>query len=200
MLTKSWEDTQKFIRQNIANGDYLYYFNRSYNKVAAGNKAHIGWADPVTKAKSYTIPTQKELVEELYAIKKNTGKILSVDSLHKVDELGKSFEDYYNPANGFLGEEDKRKISIFRAFQSLEKVEELLDRYQLSDELYKRYFETLKNRIMSQIFIVQIEGNITIEKLNEQIDFNNKDENTTFDKFKKAINKNNYGTKNNFIS
>ncbi|EEL02945.1 Calmodulin-sensitive adenylate cyclase [Bacillus cereus BDRD-ST196] len=200
VLTKSWEDTQKFIRQNITNGDYLYYFNRSYNKIAAGNKAHIEWADPVTKAKSYTIPTQKELVEELYAIKKSTGKILSVDSLHKVDELGKSFEDYYNPANGFLGEEDKRKISIFRAFQSLEKVEELLDSYQLSDELYKRYFETLKNRIMSQIFIVQIEGNITIEKLNEKIDFNNKDENTTFDKFEKAINQNNYGTKNNFIS
>jgi anthrax edema toxin adenylate cyclase len=198
VLTKSWEDTQKFIRQNITNRDYLYYFNRSYNKVAVGNKALIEWTDPVTKAKSYTIPTQTELVEELYAIKKSTGKILSVDSLHKIDELGKSFEDYYSPANLFLEEEEKRKISIFRAFQSLEKVEELLDRYQLPDDLYKKYFERLKNRIMSQIFIVQVDGKITIEKLNEQIDFNNKDENNTFDQFEKDINKNHYGTKNNF--
>ena len=215
VLTKSWEDTQKFIRQNITNRDYLYYFNRSYNKVAVGNKALIEWTDPVTKVKSYTIPTQKELVQELYAIKKSTGKILSADSLHIVDELGKSFEDYYNPANRFLEEEGKRKISIFRAFQSLEKVEELLGRYQLPDDLYKKYFETLKNRIMSQIFIVQVEGKITIEKLNEQIDFNNRDESNTFDKFEKAINnskakstkldkfkknsiKNNDGTKTNF--
>lgn len=215
VLTRSWEDTQKFIRQNITNRDYLYYFNRSYNKVAVGNKALIEWTDPVAKVKSYTIPTQKELVEELYAIKKSTGKILSVDSLHKVDELGKSFEDYYSPANGFLEEEEKRKISIFRAFQSLEKVEELLDRYRLPDDLYKKYFETLRNRIMSQISIVQVEGKTNIEKLNEQIDFNSKDENNTFDqfekainnskdksaefdKFKKDINKNNYGSKSNF--
>ncbi|QWI73226.1 hypothetical protein ER45_029090 (plasmid) [Bacillus mycoides] len=189
VLTKTWADTQKFIRQNITNKNYLYYFNRSYNKVAPGNKAQIEWIDPLTQAKSYSIPTQKELVTDLYAIKQKAGTFLPADTLKKVDEIGKSFEDYYNPANRVLEEEGKRQVSIFRAFQALEKVEELLDKYSLTHDLYKKYFETLRNRIMGQIMDVQSEGKSTIEELTKQIDFNNKDENATFDILEKAIQK-----------
>ncbi|EOO24399.1 hypothetical protein IIU_06731, partial [Bacillus cereus VD133] len=190
VLTKSWEDTQKFIRENIINNGHLYYFNRSYNKVAPGNKAQIEWNDPLTQAKSYSIPTQKELVTDLYDIKQKTGIFLPTETLKKADEIGKIFEDYYNPANRFLQEEGKRQVSIFRAFQALEKVEELLNKYSLPHDLYKSYFETARNRIMGQIMDVQTEGKSTIEELMKQIDFNNQDENSTFDKFEKVIQKN----------
>ncbi|OUB18357.1 hypothetical protein BK708_21310 [Bacillus thuringiensis serovar yunnanensis] len=186
VLTKSWEDTQKFIRENITNNGHLYYFNRSYNKVAPGNKAQIEWKDPLTQAKSYSIPTQKELVTDLYDIKQKTGIFLTAETLKKVDDIGKTFEDYYNPANRFLQEEGKRQISIFRAFQALEKVEDLLHKESLPHDLYKSYFETVRNRIMGQILDVQTEGKSTIEELMKKIDFDSQDEDRAFDQFKKA--------------
>lgn len=45
LLTKSWKDTQSFIRENIVKEGYLFYFNRSYNKIAGGNQAKIEWED-----------------------------------------------------------------------------------------------------------------------------------------------------------
>ncbi|WP_410993779.1 anthrax toxin-like adenylyl cyclase domain-containing protein, partial [Bacillus cereus] len=52
VLTKSWEDTQKFIQKNITEKEFLYYINRSYNKTAGGNKAEIPWLDPLNPPKN----------------------------------------------------------------------------------------------------------------------------------------------------
>ncbi|OUB36101.1 hypothetical protein BK708_02840 [Bacillus thuringiensis serovar yunnanensis] len=61
-----------------------------------------------------------------------------------------------------------------------------MNKESLPHDLYKSYFETVRNRIMGQILDVQAEGKSTIEELMKKIDFNSQVEDRAFDQFKKA--------------
>lgn len=150
--------TRSFIEKNITGKDYLYYFNRSYNKIAPGNKAHIEWTDPITEAKINTIPTSVEFIKNLSSIRRSSNVGVYEDGGDK-DEVAKKesvkkiaghLSDYYNSTNHIFTQEKKRKISIFRGIQAYNEIENFLKSKQIEPE-YKNYFQYLKERITNQV-------------------------------------------------
>ncbi|UKW64629.1 anthrax toxin edema factor (plasmid) [Bacillus anthracis] len=195
ILTKNWEMTGRFIEKNITGKDYLYYFNRSYNKIAPGNKAYIEWTDPITKAKINTIPTSAEFIKNLSSIRRSSNVGVYKDSGDK-DEFAKKesvkkiagyLSDYYNSANHIFSQEKKRKISIFRGIQAYNEIENVLKSKQIAPE-YKNYFQYLKERITNQVqlLLTHQKSNIEFKLLYKQLNFT-ENETDNFEVFQKII-------------
>ncbi|MGU3443767.1 anthrax toxin-like adenylyl cyclase domain-containing protein, partial [Bacillus cereus] len=196
ILIQDWDDLQKFIQTNITAQGLLYYFNRSYNKIAGGNKKNITWKDPITNAIPYTIPSEKELFQEINDIKQaNQGIFLPKSFYEKTSTLSKLSEtlsNYYNPANRYLETERKLETSTFWAMEAIAQIEQILeeggkatstDKEDFSK--YKEYFENLKNRIMNQTGIASIEQRLA--ELLKRINFKGNDENQAFNNFEDAM-------------
>ncbi|WP_242069969.1 CyaA/EF/ExoY family adenylyl cyclase toxin, partial [Bacillus cereus] len=81
-LTKSWDDTQKFIEQKVVNKGYLFYRNKSYNTIAPGSNVQISWNE--------MIPTSAEL-EKMYA-KDKLGLVTAKKTAQLAKELGIGYE------------------------------------------------------------------------------------------------------------
>ncbi|WP_176526239.1 anthrax toxin-like adenylyl cyclase domain-containing protein [Bacillus cereus] len=185
ILTKSWDDTRKFVEANVVKKGYLYYFNRSYNKVAKGNKAQIEWTDPITKEKTVTIPTRQEFFIKLGNIRKDTKQGVSEDDKgnhnlqvrNNILEIAQCFTKYYNPTNNLLAQERKYKISIYRGIEALETIQRLLDSNQINPN-YNEYFNVLKKQVENQVQLLleYNKFNISLKDLYDQMN-KNKNEN-----------------------
>ncbi|PED43135.1 anthrax toxin-like adenylyl cyclase domain-containing protein [Bacillus cereus] len=101
-LTKSWDDTQKFIEQNIVNKGYLFYRNKSYNTIAPGNKAQIPWHE--------MIPTSEKL-EEIYGKDK-----LLLEKEKKIAQLAKKLGIEYKTLHLWCEIEKKSQNVTFFYF------------------------------------------------------------------------------------
>ncbi|MGU3443624.1 anthrax toxin-like adenylyl cyclase domain-containing protein, partial [Bacillus cereus] len=196
ILIQDWDDLQKFIQKNITEQGLLYYFNRSYNKIAGGNKKNITWKDPITNAIPYTIPSEKELFQEINDIKQaNQGIFLPKSFYEKTSTLSKLSEtlsNYYNPANRYLETERKLETSTFWAMEAIAQINQILEEGRKETPTskedfrkYESYFEQLKIRIMNQTGISSIEQRI--DQLLKQINFKDNNENQAFKNFEDAI-------------
>ncbi|SHF16913.1 toxin LF subunit [Seinonella peptonophila] len=93
VLTKSWQDTQKFIAKNIIANNYLFYINPSYNKIAPGNKKQINWENSIqSDLKSETLVS---LMKENF--KSSVSKKLELKSKLKTQQVSNS--TFHQPRN-----------------------------------------------------------------------------------------------------
>ncbi|MGK8429766.1 anthrax toxin-like adenylyl cyclase domain-containing protein [Bacillus cereus] len=180
VLTKSWADLQTFIQKNIVEKGLLYYFNRSYHKVAGGNKAKIEWIDPLTQAKIYTIPTERELFQEIASIKETTNKFLPksfFEDTSTLNELSKTLSAYYNPASRFVEMQGESKIdvSLFFGARAVYQIDQIIKKGRTETpnakedfHAYQGYFEKLRSRIFNQMDILQTDKG-DLEELLQQI-------------------------------
>lgn len=180
VLTKSWADLQTFIQKNIVEQGLLYYFNRSYNKVAGGNKAKIAWTDPLTQAKIYTIPTERELFQEIASIKETTNKFLPksfFEDTSILNELSKTLSAYYNPASRFVEMQGENKIdvSLFFGARAVYQIDQIIKEGDTKTpnekedfHAYQDYFKNVRRRIFNQMDILQAEKE-NLETLLQQI-------------------------------
>ncbi|PGT97491.1 calmodulin-sensitive adenylate cyclase [Bacillus cereus] len=196
ILTKSWEDTRKFIEKNVVKNGYFYYFNRSYNKVAPGNKKVIEWTDPITKLKTDTIPTEMELKRDLNHIKEATNKgrinesaLVENSSINEeIQEISNRFMQYYDPVNNLIVQEEKYKISIFRGLEALEALIKLKDLNIMPNKQYEDYFQILQNRVEDQLesILEKEKYHISLEELFNKIDFS-ENENENFEQLERVL-------------
>lgn len=153
--------------KNIVEQGLLYYFNRSYNKVAGGNKARIEWTDPLTQAKRYTIPTERELFQEIASIKETIKKFLPksfFEDTSTLNELSKTLSAYYNPASRFVEMQGETKIdvSLFFCARAVYQIDQIIKEGETKTpnekedfHAYQDYFKNLRRRIFNQMDILQ---------------------------------------------